>query len=142
MTDTNKVHAFSYTDQNLDELSISDLRDLHITLKAITDHLYAKLDTPRHWADDSHLNASGTLLGELCNYIDTFGYNVIKNIEARTPMTYGDICTRAEVLLPYYIVDSGLTVANIELAKVIDDLDRAEFCENSGMQYKPRGKAA
>ena len=142
MTDTNNIHSFSYTDQNLDELSISDLRNMHIALKAITDHLGAELDTPRYWADDSKLNDAGALLGELLNYIDIFWYNVIKKIEARTPMTRNDINIRATVLLPYYIVDGDLTVANIEMAKVIANLERAEFCEQHGIQYKPRGEAA
>lgn len=142
MTDTNKVHAFSYTDQNLDELSISDLRNLHIALKAITDHLYAEFEALYHRDEDTNLCATGKLLDGLLIYLDTFRYDVINNLKARTPMTQADITIRAEVLLPFYIVDGDLTVANIEMAKVIADLDRAEFCEEHGIQYRPRGEAA
>jgi len=142
MTDTNKVHAFSYTDQNLDELSISDLRNLHIALKAITDHLYAEFEALYHRDEDTNLCATGKLLDGLLAYLDTFRYDIIDNLKGRTPMTQNDINIRAEVILPYYIVDGDLTVANIVMSKVLAELARAEFCEHNGIQYRPRGEAA
>lgn len=138
MTDINNVYAFSYMDQNLDELSISNLRHLHITLKAVNEYLWREIDKPCYWADDMRRNTTGKLLEGLGNYIDAFDYNVIKKLEAKTPMVADDIQIRAEILLPFYIEDYDLTTVNVKLAEMIDDLSRAKFCEKHGTQYRPR----